>query len=192
MALAMPISTYGAHERAESPGGRDYGPDEARRYARQFGVTPEWLLTGHRPTAHDTASVPEQRKKPSTTKLPISGYVGVGAQMYLYGLTLDELDEIEVPRPAAESTVAVEIRGDSLGSHFNHWFALYDHVHRPATLDLVGELCVVALEDDQVLVKRLQQGDAEGLFDLISAAGPAIRNVRVVWAAIVKEMIQPY
>lgn len=46
-ALNVPVSTYGAHERAESPGGRDYGPDEAKRYARRFGVTTEWLLTGH-------------------------------------------------------------------------------------------------------------------------------------------------
>ena len=44
--LGVAISTYGAHERAENPGGRDYGPDEARFYARRLGVTPEWLLTG--------------------------------------------------------------------------------------------------------------------------------------------------
>src|SRR5216684_6547066 len=60
IALAIPISTYGAHERAESPGGRDYGPDEARRYARHFGVTPEWLLTGHREPADESANVPEE------------------------------------------------------------------------------------------------------------------------------------
>src|SRR2546430_11841325 len=31
-AMGIPVSTYGAHERAESPGGRDYGPDEAKKY----------------------------------------------------------------------------------------------------------------------------------------------------------------
>jgi hypothetical protein len=191
MALAIPISTYGAHERAESPGGRDYGPDEARQYARRFGVTPEWLLTGHRPAAPDIAGVPEQRKQSSPTKLQVWGYIGVGGQMHFFALAPEDLDEIEVPRPATESTVAVQIRGDSLGSHFDHWFVLYDYEQRQPTPDLIGELCVVALEDGRVLVKQLRQGEAEGLFNLISLAGPAIRNVRVVWAAVVKEMIQP-
>lgn len=45
-ALDVAVSTYGAHEKAEQPGARDYGPDEARRYARRFRVTPEFLLTG--------------------------------------------------------------------------------------------------------------------------------------------------
>src|SRR5262249_61034508 len=45
-AMGIPVSTYGAHERAESAGGRDYGPDEAKKYGRRFRVTPEWLLTG--------------------------------------------------------------------------------------------------------------------------------------------------
>ena len=44
--LGIPAATYGAHERAELPGGRDYGPDEATQYGRRFGVSPEWLLTG--------------------------------------------------------------------------------------------------------------------------------------------------
>ena len=47
--MGIPVSTYGAHERAQSPGGRDYGPEDAKKYARRFGVTPEWLLTGREP-----------------------------------------------------------------------------------------------------------------------------------------------
>ena len=50
-AMNVPVSTYGAHERAQSPGGRDYGPEDAKKYARRFGVTPEWLLTGREPFA---------------------------------------------------------------------------------------------------------------------------------------------
>jgi len=37
-AMGIPVGTYGAHERAESPGGRDYGPDEAKKYGRRFRV----------------------------------------------------------------------------------------------------------------------------------------------------------
>jgi len=39
-----------SHERVQLLGGRDVGPDGAKRYARRFGVTPEWLLRGLRPT----------------------------------------------------------------------------------------------------------------------------------------------
>lgn len=45
-ALDIPVSTFGAHERAGQPGGRDFGVDEAERYGRRFGVAAEWLLTG--------------------------------------------------------------------------------------------------------------------------------------------------
>src|SRR4029079_14108624 len=57
-ALGIAISTYGAHERAAAPGGRDYGPNEAQRYGRFFGVTPEWLLTGRKPFPSDDPEEP--------------------------------------------------------------------------------------------------------------------------------------
>ena len=72
-AMGIPVSTYGAHERAQSPGGRDYGPEDAKKYARRFGVTPEWLLTGREPfpTGADEA--------PPAPKVPVVGYVGAGS-----------------------------------------------------------------------------------------------------------------
>src|ERR1700676_3632801 len=47
-ALGVPPATYGAHERAQAPGGRgrDYSPEEAELYGFRFKVRPEWLLTG--------------------------------------------------------------------------------------------------------------------------------------------------
>src|SRR5690242_10600953 len=74
IALAVPVSTYGAHERAQSPGGRDYGPDEAQRYAEFFGVTAEWLLTGYASSASsvaDGAPTPQSIRK--IRSLAISG-----------------------------------------------------------------------------------------------------------------------
>ena len=47
LAFRFPVSTYGAHERAELRGGRDYGPDKAKLYAKLFEVAPEWLLMGY-------------------------------------------------------------------------------------------------------------------------------------------------
>lgn len=44
--LGMKISTYNSHERAGEPGSRGYDADDAKRYARRFGVSAAWLLTG--------------------------------------------------------------------------------------------------------------------------------------------------
>lgn len=64
--LGMPPATYGAHERAEAPNGRDYGPDEAIQYGRHFNVSPEWLLTGRgesRPESLDFPGLSEPENR---------------------------------------------------------------------------------------------------------------------------------
>jgi phage repressor protein C with HTH and peptisase S24 domain len=176
-AMGIPVSTYGAHERAQSPGGRDYGPEDAKKYARRFGVTPEWLLTGREPfpTGGDEA--------PPAPKVPVVGYVGAGSAAHLYDVAQPDLDEVSGPADAAEDTVAVEIRGDSLGPFFNRWYVFYDDVHRPMTPDLIGQLCVVGLADGRVLVKQVQRGRAEGLYTLHSATEKPIADVKIEWAA---------
>jgi hypothetical protein len=171
-------------------GGRDYSPEEAQRYARQFGVTAEWLLTGYRQMADDKGEGSDRLEASTPTKSRISGYIGRGGQLHFYAVAPEDLDEIEVPKLATESTVALEIRGKSMGAHFNHWFLLYDDLRRRPTPELVGALCVVALQDGRILIKQLQQGRAEGQFDLISPAGPSIRDASIVWAANIKGMIQ--
>src|SRR5271166_3909890 len=112
LAFAIPVATYSAHERAQTPGGRDYGPEDAQRYARRFGVTAEWLLTGYRQTADAKAETSEHPQGSSTTRLRVIGYVGAGAQVHLYAVATEDLDEIEVPMLAPASTVALEIRGN--------------------------------------------------------------------------------
>lgn len=175
-ALGIPVSTYGAHERAESPGGRDYGPDEAKRYGRRFGVAPEWLLTGReqfRPGKADESSAP---------KVPVIGYVGAGAQAHLYEVVKRDLDEVDPPS-STEDTVAVEVRSDSLGPFFNRWLIFYDDLRRPVTPDHIGEPCVICLKDGRILVRQVQLGSAEGLFNLLSATDKPILNVAVEWSA---------
>jgi hypothetical protein len=180
-AMGMAVSTYGAHERAEAPGGRDYGPNEAKKYARRFGVTPEFLLTGREPFPSGDADEP-------APKVNVVGYVGAGAEAHVYDGPPGDLDEVEAPAGSNEATVAVEIRGNSLGSFFNRWLVFYDDVRRPVTPDLIGELCVVGLEDGRILVKLVQRGRAEGLYNLLSQTEPPIRDVAIDWAAKVNSM----
>jgi phage repressor protein C with HTH and peptisase S24 domain len=185
--IGLPPATYGAHERAETAGGRDYGPNEAKKYARRFGVTPEWLLTGYGPGPGDTAFDAEQQE-PAEPNVSVVGYVGAGSEAHFYEVAQGDLDEVEPPRDANEDTVAVEIRGNSLGAIFNRWLVFYDDVRRPVTADLIGELCVVGLQDGRVLIKLMQRGKGEGLFNLISETESPIRDVAIEWAAKVKSM----
>jgi hypothetical protein len=82
------VSTYGAHERTESPGGRDYGPDEAKKYGRRFKVAPEWLLTGREPVSTG-ADAP-----PPSPQVPLIGYVGAGSAAYFCDVPPSHLDEV--------------------------------------------------------------------------------------------------
>ena len=97
-------------------------------------------------------------------------------------LTLDQLDS------ATRATVAVEIRGDSLGPFFNRWLVFYDEMRNPVTDDLIGDLCVVGLEDGRVLIKQLQRGRSPGLFNLASITEKTIHDVPVSWAAKVNSI----
>ena len=47
----------------------------------------------------------------------------------------------------------------------------------------IGELCVVGLKDGRILVRQVQRGSAEGLFNLLSATDKPIVDVGVEWSA---------
>ncbi len=123
-------------------------------------------------------------------RVPIVGYVGAGAGMILYSEGQGDFDVVEAPRGSTQSTVAVEIRGDSLGEGFNGWLAFYDQVMTPPTANLIGRMCVVGLDDGRVLVKRLHKGQINGKYNLLSASGPPIYDVSVTWAAKVLHLSQ--
>jgi hypothetical protein len=178
-AMGIPVSTYGAHERAESPGGRDYGPDEAKKYGRRFKVAPEWLLTGREPVSTG-ADAP-----PPPPKVPVIGYVGAGSAAHFYDVPPSHLDEVTGPADANESTVALEIRGESLGPFFNRWYLFYDDLRRPMTPDLIGQLCVVGLPDRRALVKQVQRGSDLGLYNLHSATEKPVLDVKIEWGSTV-------
>jgi hypothetical protein len=184
--LGIPAATYGAHERAQSPGGRDYSPEDAKRYGRAFRVTAEWLLTGRGPGP--VQGEPEDPIVLGPPKVSVVGYVGAGSAAHFYNVGQGELDEVLRPEGSTEATVAVEIRGNSLGSFFNRWLVFYDDVHRPVTPDLIGELCVVGLEDGRILIKQIQRGRTERLFNLISSTEKPIVDVAIEWAAKVNSM----
>jgi hypothetical protein len=89
---------------------------------------------------------------------------------------------------ATDDTVAVIVRGDSLGSFFDRWLIFYDDVRRPVTPDLIGHLCVVGLPNGQVLVKKIKATRSRGLYHLVGQFGDPIMDTPIEWAARVKEL----
>lgn len=149
-------------------------------------TTPQWLMTGAGDETFDPNTGPDT---PSRPMVPIKGYVGAGAEAHFYAVAQGDLDEVEAPDGCNPDTVAVEIRGESLGSLFDRWLVFYDDVRRPVTPDLIGRLCVVGLADERVLVKKIRRGHG-GLYDLHSNSGEEpIRGVAIEWAARVKVMM---
>lgn len=133
---------------------------------------------------------PDEPDPTAPPMIKVKGYVGASARAHFYAVDHGDLDEVPAPIGATEKTVAVEVRGESLGPGFDRWLVYYDDVQSPVTDDLIGKLCVVGLADDRVLVKRLLKGRKRGLFKLEAGAGnqPPIEDVPVEWAARVKLM----
>jgi transcriptional regulator with XRE-family HTH domain len=124
----------------------------------------------------------------TTKTVPLVGYVGAGAETHLFADGQGPFDQVEAPEGASETTVAVEIRGESLGALFDQWLIFYDRVERPVTSDLIGRLCVVGLADGRILVKKLRYGQLHGHYNLISNTEAPIYDVEIAWAARVKQM----
>lgn len=148
--------------------------DDVRRVAAALGVEVGEIELGPDGGATDSVSV--------------VGYVSAGAALVQFGAGQGPFETVPAPRFKTESTVAVEVRGTSLGPAFDQSVIFYDDVRSPVTPDLIGRLCVVALSDDRVLVKVLRQGE-NGRFHLLSnTAEEPIWNADVVWAARVTEV----
>ncbi len=122
--------------------------------------------------------------------VPISGFVSAGSEMTLFSSGQGHHGEVDAPEGSTENTIAVEIRGESLGPFFNGWLVFFDDVRSPVTDDIVGKLCVVGLKDGRVLVKRLiRSRSAAELFHLYGQFGDPILDVAVAWAAQVKSVM---
>jgi transcriptional regulator with XRE-family HTH domain len=150
-------------------------------FARAFGIQPTELHPSGAPVISPEGHV-------AGLYVPLVGYVGAGSEAHYYAVAHENLDEVPAIDGSTPQTVAVEIRGDSLGAIFNRWLVYYDDVRRPVTSDLLRALCVVGLADDRILIKKLHPSTVPGVFDLISEHEAPIRGARVEWAAKVKAM----
>lgn len=124
-----------------------------------------------------------------TPLVPLVGYVGAGSEMAYFADADNPGEFVRMPANGTETTVAVEIRGDSLGSAFTGWCAYYEARREPPTDDLLNHLCVVALRDGRVLVKKIVQGRQRGRYDLWSPNADPLLDQEVEWAARVTALM---
>jgi hypothetical protein len=117
----------------------------------------------------------------------LKGYVGASGEAFYYRVGHEDLEEVPAPDNANDHTVAVEVRGKSLGPALESWLVYYEDVRSPITPDLHNQLCVVGLADDRLLVKKIEKRG--GKFVLVSNNGdPDIENANIEWAAKVTSM----
>ena len=131
--------------------------------------------------------VPEDDDARART-VQIVGLVSAGSDMVSFADGQGPFGEIEAPANATPSTVAVEIRGDSLGPTFNGWILFYNDRREPVSSDLLGKFCVVGLADGRVVAKNITAGQLPGHYNLIANVGPPIYDAEVEWAARVINM----
>lgn len=166
--------------------GKDIGIDNMRVLAELANVSIDWIAyaAGDQPTRERVTQV-----HPDADAVRLVGYVGAGAAAHFYAVDAGSLELVDAPPGSTKDTVAVEIRGTSLGELFQHWLIYYDDVRSPITSDLIGKLCVVGLIDDRILVKQVRRAKTPGHFDLLSNTEEPMRDIEVLWAAKVKNMV---
>lgn len=152
------------------------------------GLSRKWATK----IAPHVKAIPEELMFGDRT-VPIVGIVAAGEAHYgAEGGDL-HLGRARMPRGGTEETVAVEVRGDSIGVVFDGWLIYYDQRKEPPTDDMLGALCVVGLQSGQVLVKTLMRGRVAGHYDLFSGSGGfPLTDQLVVWAAKVAAIMPPW
>ena len=173
--LAELVGTSKGHISDMERGKRGIPRAMALRLARGLEITPEELSTFNPLT--------QERRAP---RVKLVGYVAAEGDEVRYYADGDELEHVEAPRDATTSTVAMQIRGDSLGRWYNGWLVFFDDQRDPPTEDMFGQLCVVGLADGRVVLKVLRH--MRGGFLLESQSGATITDASVAWAAKVKGM----
>ena len=90
---------------------------------------------------------------------------GAGAVAHFYADGQGPFDDVDAPLDSKPTTVAVQVRGHSLGVLFDNWLVFYDDIRNPPDDSLVGRMCVCGLSDGRVLIKSLKRSPQTGLVE---------------------------
>ena len=110
--------------------------------------------------------------------VPVVGVVGASGETQFSENTGDDFIKSSAP----EGTVAIQIKGPSLGAGFNGWYVLFINNRPQFTDDLYSTLCVVGTDDGRTLVRWVHRGPGPGV-NLHSGVGEVEERVKLIWAA---------
>ncbi len=124
--------------------------------------------------------------------VPVVGLVGADTSGEIIFCDGGVMGRVSMPPWGSINTAAVEVRGFSMrGVAENGWFVYYDKRESGVDASLIGQLCVVGLEDGRTLVKTPHRGSAAHLFHLESTTAPLLSDQHVVWASQVTAIVPP-
>lgn len=104
----------------------------------------------------------------------------------------ESYDYVPLPPGGTTDSVALEVHGHSMRGFADDGSLIYFEIQRtPPSEDMLGNIVIVETLDGRVLLKRLLRGSERGLFDLESANGPTLHDVRLAWAAEPTAIIPP-
>lgn len=169
-------NTYKSNENGNAP----FSFARAKEYADAYGVRAEWLYDGNGPMRGNM--------------VPVIGEVGADPSgTVLLARADNPWGLAPLPPGGNEMAVALIVRGQSMPDVAPDGALIYFEDQRTSpTPEMLGEIVVVELDTDEVLVKRLLRGETRGHFDLESLFGATLRNVKVRWAARISATIPPW
>jgi transcriptional regulator with XRE-family HTH domain len=152
--------------------------DAAQKFAPILGTSASWLLTGDGDGA-------------GAALVPVIGRVGADNEGTVIYATADATgDMAPIPPGGDPHSVALEVVGHSMRGFADHGALIYfQNQHTPPTADMLGNVVIVATDDDRILLKRLLKGSGPGVYDLESQVGPTISDVRLRWAAEITAIV---
>jgi transcriptional regulator with XRE-family HTH domain len=173
-------NTYGSNENGNAP----FSYRRAKEYAAAFGVRPEWL--------YDAAGA--MLPAAESGFVPIIGRVGANPDgLVLFATGQEPGDLAPIPPGGTEHARALLVVGHSMRGIADDGALIYFEDQRTApSLDMLGNIVVLELDTEEVLVKRLLRGSRAGLYDLESIAGPTRQDARLRWAAHITAIIPPF
>ncbi|MFN3891962.1 MAG: XRE family transcriptional regulator [Beijerinckiaceae bacterium] len=155
--------------------------DEVRKYARAFGVSFVWLLSGE--GSPDRLNV-----------VPVMGRIGAAAEIMpeFEQVPDDGLFQIEAPFPVPDDAIAFEVQGDSMWPRFDAGDVIICWREGRNIEEIVGWEAAVKTADGKRYLKRILRGAEKGTFDLESHNAQPIRGVKLEWAAEVGAIIRSH
>ena len=172
-------NTYSSNEN----GNASFSYRRAKEYAAAFNVRPEWL--------YDAAG---GMRSAGDGLAPVIGRVGANPEGdVLLATGQDGCDFAPIPPGGTDKAVALLVSGHSMRGLADDGALIYFEDQRTSpTPDMLGQVVVVEVDTDEVLVKRLLRGSKPGLYDLESVAGPTRHDARLRWAAHITAIIPPF